>query len=314
MQYLIVPILNLEFDEVTKIPNGYLVPKFTSIIDLHFSNFEKQEALKVMNIMSYSNETVFLHSEYNTIIVFVEENIKELNKLSSNERMDYLEKLCAKYEYTLDYLRIENCIYGEFEKLPGYFGRDSKGQYGIIVDLDTMEDVILPGKVKVHTNGIGLYPDDIECDNDIFYDQRQDEIALNLLANIRRVNEVYYIENFDLAFIYTFSIIESLISNNYVKFQDAKKIFISHIATSEKEYHELSDWYRDLSMQDRTDLVHKGKSLYDKYEKNEILCIIRQMIRYILLFIENVYELEILTFDDLKANASKMRIEIGMNE
>ena len=100
---------------------------------------------------------------------------------------------------------------------------------------------------------------------------------------LHKLNEVLYMPSFETSFIFLMSAFETLASNKYINFKKAKSKILPFISCSKDEYNELSKFFKTMSENYRTEVVHNGKSLFELYkgrtndierELNKIRCLI----------------------------------------
>ncbi|WP_143529727.1 hypothetical protein [Rodentibacter rarus] len=175
--------------------------------------------------------------------------------------------------------------------------------------------------------GIGINLDDLDDNEDnygisynniyynIIFGNRYDEIA-SLCRNIlHKINEVLYMPSLEASFIFLMSAFETLASKDYINFQKAKSKILPFISRDISEYNKLSDFFRKMSKEYRTEVIHNGKTLFELHEgKSEDIIKELNKIRGLLIkAVVNIYESKCDTYDDLNVYRENLKNTLGIN-
>lgn len=217
----------------------------------------------------------------------------------------------------MDYFRLQYCQIGKYDTLPGLAGISNDGFKNIFqYDVLQEEFKMLTGEVTfMLRDGIGLMPSN-EPDNNAknkplyscIFANRNDKVFNTCRMALTRVNEAMYMHNLNTSFVYLMSTFEMLASPEYIGFKKVKPKILPFIATSTKNYHDLSIYLTDLSQNKRTEIIHNGKSIYDLYNSiDEIKRELFKMTGLIVRYVEKVVTLNITSLDELEIECTKLQ-------
>lgn len=283
----------------------------------------KEEHLKLLRIIKkvYKN-----HADIggNAYIIFKD---KYLLIENIQESFQVVSKIADKANRALDYLRIAQCEVGNFEQLPGIAGMMNDGIMGVFqLEFKTegrLETRLLSGRVTTMIkDGLGLYPscDFLKSDYQStlyksFFDSKKSLLFSTCKNALHRVADSFYMNNFNIAFIYLMSTLEMLADpDKYIGFQTVKSKILPFIAKNKSSYHMMSNELKNISMNLRTDVVHNGKSLYEIYNsEEEIISLLNKLITIITSYVFEINQLDIANYEQLDVLRKQKISELGLN-
>lgn len=314
----VVPIVNFVVESVFKLGDVYFSPPYTQaeVSGLSFTDtITKSEFKRIQNYVSLFNDA---NQKTMTNTTFAITNYEGFGYRNIQEAFILVDKVCEKVDRTLDYFRLTNCQVGNFETLPGppgYLPDGFKTIYRWENNANTFK--IVPGEVTfIIQKGIGLMPfseprgsDSNQIEYKCIFSMRNDEVFLNCRAALTRVNEAMYMNNLNAAFIYLMTTIEMLADKDkMLQYKKVKTKILPFIAVDKSDYHNLSEYIRDLSEFKRTEIVHNGKNIYDLYtNKPQIIKELFKVTGLIIRYVENVAALQIYTFEELENKRNELR-------
>lgn len=182
------------------------------------------------------------------------------------ECKNLVDNLIRPVDYALDSLRISLNSFKFHEQVigtPGFY----KGNKVVVVTNDDFESYkIIKGKEVYYelSEGIGCDANGFYTDkNDILLYPRKDEVYVKYRNILHRLFKAIQIYDVNTCFAYLFSTIEGLDCKNSYSFKDKKIRILSFIVKNQNEFNILSEQFYFYSKTVRTDIIHKGKSLYD---------------------------------------------------
>lgn len=319
----IVPVENLVIDNPFKMGKFVIYPAF---IDSDISNSwnEQNNGITIQDNEYYCDIIKKIKSEYpdDTAGVYIMYlDAYDHNQCDTSQKQFwYCDSICDFANNALNYLRLSQCVLGVFDQLPGLPGMNRNGIKLVYTFYPTENSeneigVILGRVASELRNGIGCYPscDFGEEDYDstwykILYSENIDNEVHNMCkAALDKICKAFYITDFNICFTYLWTILESIASDEYLQFKKVKSKILPFISRDKKNYHDKSEWLKELSESIRTNIVHNGTSIYELYEtEGEVLQVLRELQIIIMTYIENIYETNITNFDDLE----KRRLEL----
>lgn len=327
--YYAVPVTNLILDHPFKIGEYYVMPpvamyeEFKDYDCMTVDTITKEEHVKMLRIIKniYKNHA-YIGS--NAHIIFKD---KYLLIENIQESFQVVNKIADKANRALDYLRIDQCEVGNFEQLPGIAGILNDGIKGVFqLEFKTegsLETRLLSGRVTIMIkDGLGLYPSCEFPKSDYqnmlyksFFDNRDSLIFSTCKNALHRVADSFYMNNFNIAFIYLMSTLEMLADpDKYIGFQTVKSKILPFIAKNKSSYHMMSNELKNISMNLRTDVVHNEKSLYDIYNSEaEIISLLNKIISIIIRYVFEINQLDIANYEQLDVLRKQKISELGLS-
>ncbi|MDR6749331.1 hypothetical protein J2W90_003501 [Bacillus pumilus] len=319
----LVPISNFHIESVFKIGDIYFSPLYTQAEDNDLSftdSVTKVEFEKIQNYIKLFNKSNQIAITNCTMAI---KNVENLEYQNSQEAFTLVAKVCEEIDRTMDYFRLTNCQIGNFDTLPGIPGFIPDGFKTIYKwDKNTNDFVTISGEITfMFQKGIGLKPYNEpdarsfqEVDWRCIFSERKDEVFLNCRAALIRINEAMYMDNLNVAFIYLMTTIEMLADKDtMLPYRKVKSKILPFVAKNKKQYHELSEYMRDLSEFKRTEIVHNGKNIYDLYSnKSQVLKELFKVTGLIVKYVNVVICLETYTFDELETKRAEMKTYLGI--
>ncbi|ABR47606.1 conserved hypothetical protein [Alkaliphilus metalliredigens QYMF] len=316
----IVPIQNLVIEEIIELDDAILVPAHVYQYTEIYRDFYEEEASLVSKVFDILNNCTLGYksqfTDFVTAIIDYPVTKEQFENTVPLKDFYLLERICTKVDRCLDKIRLKKCYFGNKELLPGIAGVIGNYQRGFVIDMNSnlMRDMLGHVYKTFSIPGIGLDFDSYDLDNDekfdtLFMTDRTDEVFLSCRSAIARINEAYYFNNYNAAFVYLMSTLEMLASDEYMQFKKVKTNIAAFIASNKSDYHKTCELLRNISEDIRTEIVHNGKSIYDLVSsEQELIKLFGFIVDTITTYCENVIDTGITNFNDLK-EARKTKIE-----
>lgn len=328
----IVPIFDLTLEKPVKLGKFYLFPSPIDNNDwlrdgydesvMNFSQYEYSDMIS--NVMKFKGEYLFnqilpfpsLHPNCSYVFFYsdVSVNCNGKNYLNNRDVNILLSELDVLFDYIIHANDIKfNCLeYLPFP--PGLYNGEVEVKVCYKI---TWEDSYLftTDVINLSKPGIGMTMEVYENSPfyELFFSDRDDEIAKLCKYGMRRLTESLYMPSYEMSFIYLMSTIEALASPVYMKFQDVKSKMITFISSSKEIYHENSKYYYELSKDVRTNIIHNGKSLYEHYENTgDIKCMLNRVYLDIEDFILSIFKSGALDQKQLDEKLKEKKMLIGI--
>lgn len=315
----IVPIRNFVIESVFKLNDVYFSPLDTEEVSFTdtMTKEEFDEVQSYVCLFNKSNKTKMINS---TIAIMRFDNLDFKNV---QEAFTLVDRVCEKLDRILDYFRLSNCHIGNFDTLPGIPGFLSEG-FKTIYKWDNISNSfeVVPGEVTtMFQKGIGLMlyneptsKNYMDLSYKCLFSDRQDEVFLNCRSALTRVNEAMYMNNLNAAFVYLMTTIEMLADkDNQLNFSKVRPKILPFVTKTKKQYHNQSEYIRELSRNKRTEIVHNGKNIYELYDnKTQVTRELFRMTALIVNYVETVVGLEIYTFYELEEKRNEMKAQLGI--
>lgn len=307
----IVPIQNLKIEEIIELDDIILVPAHVYSYKENYRDFYEEEAPLVSKVFGILNNCALEYqsqfSGFVTAIIDYPVAQEQFENTVPLNDFYLLERICNKVDRHLDKVRLKKCYFGNKEMLPGIAGVIDNYQRGFIIDMESnlVRDMLGHVYNIFSIPGIGLEIDSDDLVNEpkfdaLFMTERTDEVFLSCRSAISRINEAYYFNNYNAAFVYLMSTLEMLASNNYMQFKKVKTNIAAFIATNKSDYHLICESLRNISEEIRTEIVHNGKDLYDLMDsEQELTKLFGFIVNTIITYCENVIDTGITNFNDL---------------
>lgn len=326
---VLIPVDHLIAEDIIKLHKSILIPGILIDGDENIEDTEvdstpnsslSEEIEVIKKLWSDNNDDSILANS--SLLVF--DYLVDLDKYNNSVPVDdfiYLEELCLEADKILDYIRLSYCQIGKQELLPGIPGIISGFRYGAIIDTKNKIFRRILGRVHSYYSkpGIGLLMDPIN--NNLrestlykcLFDERDDEVYLKIRNGLRRINEAMYMGNINTSFIYLMSTFDMLASDEYINFKKVKSRIIPFLVNSKKSYHNKSKFFKYLSKDIRTEIVHNGKSLFNFFNsKEELIHFMFRITSLIVNYCTEVYKSGVRTDLQLENEIEKRRMEIGI--
>lgn len=316
---VIIPIMNLEVNNVIRLGNAIIVPKDTK--ESINNNWEENSTINnnILNDILENSQIRKLNKEAVLCIFPQEYSLEE--EWYPDKEMDFLEVICKKSDKLLNYIVLKYCKISNQNCMPSNSGIYDGYRTGLMYNLENKECRMLLGKVYhmyVETKErLVVDTFDIkEIDKELYnclYSTRTDEIFINCRNALARICEAFYLSNHTISITYMFDTLDML-DPLHVDLDKLRTTILPFISDNRSEYFSIGEEMKQLNEKFRTPMLHHGKSIYEIVESSqEIYEVFERIMKWIVKYCERVVATNIDNFDDLQ-NERKNRMKgLGIN-
>ena len=295
-QIVILPISRLLITDAMHNKHTCLFPTGEFQVDkMNFDDADLSEISKVQNISNrnyITRHTGIKKELFNNfpLIVFRDNlRLEDYVKFSQIDDVSLIKSYSQRADEVLDIIKFLFCNYTLTEMLPARAGLWDDRHSVAMVHFPAHNIAFFQSReveIKTFIKGIGLEVNDSDVVNTLsilLNDEELGEVGKLVKYALKLNASIAESDNESLKFTQIMTLIEFLGNPfSYENFKKTKGKIITYIAKDRTDYHNLSEKFRFLSEDIRTEIVHNGKSIEylitDKSERLELFKFLKYLI------------------------------------